>query len=89
MITCGFWEVDEVVTIILFIIKPLGVTSMLLILLCYACRRGLGECIHDRCEFVKLMVYLRWQLKHTFGWIEAPDVYQDLPVVFFGPPPRL
>ena len=36
------WEVDEVVPIHLFIIKPLGVTSMLLILLCYACRRGLG-----------------------------------------------
>ena len=43
--------------------------------------------IHDRCELVILMVYLRWQLKHTSGWIEAPDVYQDLPV-FFGPPPR-
>ena len=26
------------------------------------------------------MVYLRWQLKHTSGWIEAPNVYQDLPV---------
>ena len=24
---CGFWGVDEVVPIILFIIKPLGVTS--------------------------------------------------------------
>ena len=38
----------------------------------YASRRGLGECIHDRCEIVKLMVYLRWQLKYTSGWIEAP-----------------
>ena len=47
---------------------------------CYASRRGLGECIHDRCEFVNLMVYLRWQLKHTSGWIEAPGFYQDLPV---------
>ena len=36
------WEVDEVVPIALFIIKPLRVTSMLLILLCYASRRGLG-----------------------------------------------
>ena len=26
------------------------------------------------------MVHLRWQLKHTFGWIEAPGFYQDLPV---------
>ena len=39
---------------------------------CYASRRGLGESIHDRCEIVKLMVYLRWQLKHTSRWIEAP-----------------
>ena len=39
--------------------------------------------IHDRCEIVKLMVYLRWQLKHASGWIEAPDVYQDLPVLFW------
>ena len=39
---------------------------------CYASRRGLGECIHDRCEIVNLMVYLRWQLKHTSGWIEVP-----------------
>ena len=36
------WEVDEVVPIHLFIFKPMGVTSTLLILLCYACRRGLG-----------------------------------------------
>ena len=28
--------------------------------------------IHDRCEFVKSMVYLRWQLKYTSGWIEVP-----------------
>ena len=38
--------------------------------------------IHDRCEIDNLIVYLRWQLKHIFGWIEAPDVYQDLPVLF-------
>ena len=47
------WEVDDVVEpIALFIIKPLGVTSTLLIMPCYASRRGLGECIHDRCEIV-------------------------------------
>ena len=45
---------------------------MLLIMLCYASRRGLGECIHDRCEIVKLMVYLRWQLKFTSGWLGNP-----------------
>ena len=39
---CGYWEVVEVVPITCFIIKPLGVTSTLLILLCYARRRGLG-----------------------------------------------
>ena len=78
----------EVVPITCSIMKPLGVTLRLLILLCYASRRGLGECIHDKCELLILMVYLRWQLKHTSGWIEAPDVYQDLPV-FFVPPPRL
>ena len=33
-------------------------------------------------RLIILMVYLRWQLKHTSGWIEAPDVYQDLPVFF-------
>ena len=46
------WEVDEVVPITYLIIKPLGVTSTLLIMPCYASRRGLGECIHDRCEIV-------------------------------------
>ena len=46
------WEVDdEVEPIAMFIIKSLGVTSTLCLgLLCYASRRGLGECIHDRCE---------------------------------------
>ena len=38
----GIWKVVEVLTIHLFIIKPLGVTSTSLILLCYARRRGLG-----------------------------------------------
>ena len=47
------WEVDdEVEPIALFTIKPLGVTSTLLISLCFARRHGLGECIHDRCEIV-------------------------------------
>ena len=49
------WEVDvEVEPITCFIIKPLGVTFyVMLILLCYARRCGLSfECIHDRCEIV-------------------------------------
>ena len=37
------WEVDEVVPITCYIIKPLGVTSTFAIILpCYARRRGLG-----------------------------------------------
>ena len=46
------WEVDEVVPITCFPFKPLGVTSTLLLLLpCYARRRGLGlSDIHDRRE---------------------------------------
>ena len=37
------WEVDdEVEPITCFIIKPLGVTSTLCLLPCYARRRGLG-----------------------------------------------
>ena len=60
----------------------------MLILTCYASRRGLGECIHDRCEIIKLMVYLRWQLKHTSRWIEAPGYSSDC-LFFYGPPPRL
>ena len=34
------------------------------------------------------MVYLRWQLKHTSGWIEAPGYSSDC-LFSFGPPPRL
>ena len=38
------WEVDdEVEPIALFTYQTFGVTSTLLILLCYARRRGLGE----------------------------------------------
>ena len=88
---CGFWEVDdEVEPIALFIIKPLGVTSTYY-LYCYAMLVDVDWVseIHDRCEFVKLMVYLRWQLKHTSGWIGCGHlgIYQCCP--FFGSPPRL
>ena len=39
----GIWEVDdEVEPITRFIIKPLGVSSTLCLLPCYARRRGLG-----------------------------------------------
>ena len=33
-------------------------------------------------SFVNVMVYLRWPLKCTSGWIEAPG-FQDLPVFFW------
>ena len=43
------------------------------------------------------MVYLRWQLKHTSGWIEVPGysriaclgTWVDQDCLFYGPPPRL
>ena len=34
-------------------------------------------------SFVNLMVYLRWLLKHTSEWIEAPGYFQDWPVFFW------
>ena len=49
------WEVDEVVPIHLFIIKPLGVTSTLPILLFYARRRGLGLSVSM--TDVRLLIY--------------------------------
>ena len=47
------WEVvDEVEPIALFNYQTIGsYIYVVLILLCYASRRGLGECIHDRCEY--------------------------------------
>ena len=93
------WEVvDEVEPIALLYSNPWELLLCLLITPCYASRRGLGDCIHDRCEIVELIVYLRWQLKHTSGWIEAPSysriaclgtwVDQDC-LFFYGLPPRL
>ena len=47
------WEVDdEVEPIAILLSNPWELLQRLLILLCYASRRGLGECIHDRCEIV-------------------------------------
>ena len=47
------WEVvDEVEPIALLYSNLWSYLYELLILLCYASRRGLGECIHDRCEIV-------------------------------------
>ena len=74
---CGFWEVDEVVPITCLLSNLWELLLRLLIMPSYASRRGLGECIHDRCEIVKLMVYLRWQLKYTSGWIEALGYSSD------------
>ena len=55
----------------------------MLIMPCYASRRGLGEFIHDRCEIVNLMVYLRWQLEHTSGWIVVPGYSSDCLIFFW------
>ena len=49
------WEVDEVVPITYFIIKPLGVTSKFsIILLCYSRRRGL--CLSVSMTEVRLLI---------------------------------
>ena len=66
----GIWEVVEVVPITCFLIKPLGVTSTLLLLLpCYARRHGLGlRDIHDRCECL-IMVQLEVATK-THIWVD-------------------
>ena len=66
------WEVDEVVPITCLLSNLWELLLRLLIMPCYAGRRGLGECIHDRREIFKSMVYLRWQLKYASGWIEVP-----------------
>ena len=44
------WEVDDEVEPIVLISNPGSYFYVMLILLCYARRRGLVECIHDRCE---------------------------------------
>ena len=47
------WEVvDDVEPIALLLSNPWELLLRLLILLCYASGRGLGECIHDRCQIV-------------------------------------
>ena len=46
------WEVDEVVPITCLLSNLWELFLRLLIMPCYASRRGLGECIHDRCEIV-------------------------------------
>ena len=46
------WEVDEVVPITYLLSNLWELLLRLLIMPCYASRRGLGECIHDRCEIV-------------------------------------
>ena len=72
LIKLWVWEVDEVVPITCLLSNLWE-----LLLRCLLCHAMLVDGdwvseIHDRCEFVKLMVYLRWQLKHTSGWIEVP-----------------
>ena len=47
---CGFWEVDEVVPITYFIIKPLGVTSTFAFMHAKLVDVDWVSEIHDRCE---------------------------------------
>ena len=55
------WEVVDEVEPIALLLSNLGsYFYVLLILLCYARRHGLGLSeIHDRCEIAKLMVQLK------------------------------
>ena len=64
------WVVEEVVPITCLLSNLWELLLCLLIMPCYASRLGLGECIHDICEFVKLMVCLRWQLKQDFATVK-------------------
>ena len=70
------WEVvDEVEPIALFIIKPWELLLHMLIMPCYARRRGLGlSVLYDRCEIVYLMVQLKVAtLIHIWvDWLRAP-----------------
>ena len=78
-----FEVANAVEPIALFNFKPLGVTSTLLILLCYARIRGLARVIHVRCECCYLMVNLRRLLKYTSRWIGCGHlgIYQCCPLV--------
>ena len=82
------WEVvDEVEPITLLHPNPweLLLRVAYIAMLCYARRRGSGLSeIHDRCEVINYWFNLRWQLKLTFGWIEAPR--EPSVVCFFGNP---
>ena len=52
------WEVVEVVPITV-ILSNLWELLIRFLMPCYASRRGWVSEIHDRCEFVKLMVQLK------------------------------
>ena len=71
------WEVVEVVPISCYY-QTFG-SYFYVCLLCHAMLvdEDWVSDIHDRCELVKLMVYLRWQLKYTSSWIEAPGYSSD------------
>ena len=46
------WEVVDVVPITCLLSNLWELLLRLLIAPCYASRRGLGECIHDKCEML-------------------------------------
>ena len=76
------WEVDEVVPNTCYY-QTFG-SYFYVCLLCHAMLVDVDWVseIYDRCEIVKLKVYLRWQLKYTSGWIEAPG-YSRTCLFFF------
>ena len=82
------WEVVEVVPITCLLSNLWELPLHLL--LCHAMLVDVDWVseIHDICEIDNLMVYLRWQLKHTSRWTEAPGYSSD-GLFSFGPPPRL
>ena len=71
------WEVVEVVPITCYY-QTFG-SYFYVFLLCHAMLVDLDWVseIHDRCEIVKVKVYLRWQLKYTSVWIEARRYSSD------------
>ena len=67
---CGVWEVDEVVPITCLL--PTFGGYFYVCLNCYAMLVDVDWVSVTMTDVRLLMVYLRWQLKNTSGWIEVP-----------------
>ena len=82
------WEVYEVVPITCYY-QTFGSYFYV----CYLCHAMLVDVdwvseIHDKCEIVKLVVYLRWQPNTHLGGLRHLFSRRTC-LYFFGPPPRL